>query len=163
MNQTIYSPHHCENKTCKRIGILETELRNEQSRSGVDMSTVDSKMKGEYEAMLKRELKNLRKLYKANMKQSQEEYMRTYNQKVRRGYEKDPFIFKIVTLYNPWHSCELSNLDTKSNARPKIKFYNKLGDLERALAHEKSHNSGAVVEARELRIRVEVTEVTDDT
>ena len=60
------------------------------------MSTVDSKMKGEYEAMLKRDLKNLRKLYKANMKQSQEEYMRTYNQKVRRGYEKVPFIFKIV-------------------------------------------------------------------
>ena len=46
------------------------------------MSTVDSKMKGEYEAMLKRELKNLRKLYKANMKQSQEEFMRTYNQKL---------------------------------------------------------------------------------
>ena len=67
-----------------RIGILETELRNEQSRSRVDMSSVDSKMKGEYEAMLKRELKSLRKLYKASMKQSQEEFMRTYNQKVSR-------------------------------------------------------------------------------
>ena len=65
-----------------RINILETELRNEQSRSRVDMSAVDSKIKGEYEAMLKRELKSLRKLYKASMKQSQEEFMRTYNQKV---------------------------------------------------------------------------------
>lgn len=27
--------------------------------------------------------------------------------------------------------------------------------MERALAQEKSHNSGAVVEAKELRIRVE--------
>ena len=69
-----------------RINILETELRNEQSRSRVDMSAVDSKIKGEYEAMLKRELKSLRKLYKASMKQSQEEFMRTYNQKVTREY-----------------------------------------------------------------------------
>ena len=69
-----------------RINILETELRNEQSRSRVDMSAVDSKIKGEYEAMLKRELKSLRKLYKASMKQSQEEFMRTYNQKVSREY-----------------------------------------------------------------------------
>ena len=30
-----------------------------------------------------------------------------------------------------------------------------LVDLERALAYEKSHNSGAAVEAKELRIRVE--------
>ena len=57
-------------------------MRNEQSRATVDMSSVDSRMKGEYEAMLKRELKSLRKLYKASMKQSQEEFMRTYNQKV---------------------------------------------------------------------------------
>ena len=73
-----------ETQLGQRIGILETELRNEQSRSRVDMSSVDSKMKGEYEAMLKRELKSLRKLYKASMKQSQEEFMRTYNQKVSR-------------------------------------------------------------------------------
>ena len=65
-----------------RIGILETELRNEQSRATVHMNSVDSRMKDEYEAMLKRELKSLRKLYKATMKQSQEEFMRTYNQKV---------------------------------------------------------------------------------
>ena len=94
-----------------RITILETELNNEKSRGTIDMSSVDSRMKGEYEAMLKKELKNLRKLYKANMKHSQEEFMRTYNQK--------------------------------------------LADLERALAHERSTNSSAAVEAKELRIRVE--------
>lgn len=72
-------------------------MRNEQSRATVDMSSVDSRMKGEYEAMLKRELKSLRKLYKASMKQSQEEFMRTYNQKVNhhllnsKKMEESPF------------------------------------------------------------------------
>ena len=39
-------------------------------------------VQGEYEALLRKELHSLRKLYKANMKQSQEEFMRTYNQKL---------------------------------------------------------------------------------
>merc|ERR1712241_397719 len=94
-----------------RITILETELANEKGRSKVDMSHVDSRLKGEYEAQLKKELKALRKEYERYMKHSKEEFMRTYNQK--------------------------------------------LVDLERALAYEKSHNSGAAVEAKELRIRVE--------
>ena len=80
--------------------MLEAELNNEKSRGSVDMSAMDSRMKviiiiiiiiiitmvimvqGEYEALLRKELHSLRKLYKANMKQSQEEFMRTYNQKL---------------------------------------------------------------------------------
>ena len=65
-----------------RITILETELANEKSRGSIDMSSFDSRMKGEYEERLKKELKTLRKLYKANMKHSQEEFMRSHNQKV---------------------------------------------------------------------------------
>ena len=53
------------------------------------MSSVDSKMKGEYEERLKKELKQLRKLYKASMKKSQEEFMRTYNQKVSKERKGD--------------------------------------------------------------------------
>ena len=73
-------------------------MRNEQSRATVDMSSVDSRMKGEYEAMLKRELKSLRKLYKASMKQSQEEFMRTYNQKVSRDITSLMFRVTILCL-----------------------------------------------------------------
>ena len=81
--------------------MLEAELNNEKSRGSVDMSAMDSRMKviiitiiiitiiiiitmvqGEYEALLRKELHSLRKLYKANMKHSQEEFMRTYNQKL---------------------------------------------------------------------------------
>jgi len=94
-----------------RIAILEQELINEKSRQRTNTSSVDSQMKGEYEAMLKKELKKLRKMYKKNMEASQKEFMRNYNQK--------------------------------------------LLELERALANEKSQNSSAVVEAKELRIRVE--------
>ena len=66
-----------------RIAILERELSNEKSRKTTNMSSVDSQMKGEYEAMLKKELKKLRKMYKKNMEASQKEFMRNYNQKVK--------------------------------------------------------------------------------
>ena len=75
-----------------RIAILEKELSNEKSRKTTNMSSVDSQMKGEYEAMLKKELKKLRKMYKQNMEASQKEFMRNYNQKVTN--------FKYISFYS---------------------------------------------------------------
>ena len=46
------------------------------------MIIIFTMVQGEYEALLRKELHSLRKLYKANMKHSQEEFMRTYNQKL---------------------------------------------------------------------------------
>ena len=71
-----------EQELMNRITILETELANEKGRSKVDVSQVDSRLKGEYEAQLKKELKALRREYERYMKHSKEEFMRTYNQKV---------------------------------------------------------------------------------
>ena len=74
-----------ERDLLNKITILETELANEKGRSRVDMSHVDSRLKGEYEAQLKKELKTLRKEYERYMKHSKEEFMRTYNQKVEQN------------------------------------------------------------------------------
>jgi len=88
-----------------RITILETELANEKSRGSIDMSSFDSRMKGEYEERLKKELKTLRKLYKANMKHSQEEFMRSHNQKIADleralAYEKNHNSSAVVEARN---------------------------------------------------------------
>ena len=72
-----------ERDLLNKITILETELANEKGRSRVDMSHVDTRLKGEYEAQLKKELKTLRREYERYMKHSKEEFMRTYNQKVK--------------------------------------------------------------------------------
>ena len=72
-----------EQELRNRISILETELVNERGRSKVDVSTVDTRLKGEYEARLKAELKALRKMYEDHMKVSKEEFMYSHNQKVR--------------------------------------------------------------------------------
>ena len=84
-----------EQELMNRITILETELANEKGRSKVDMSHVDSRLKGEYEAQLKKELKALRKEYERYMKHSKEEFMRTYNQKVLSVAG----LFTVLTLF----------------------------------------------------------------
>ena len=73
-----------EQELRNRISILETELVNERGRSKVDVSTVDTQLKGEYEARLKKELKALRKMYEDHMRVSKEEFMYSHNQKVRK-------------------------------------------------------------------------------
>jgi len=71
-----------EQEMRNRISILETELANEKGRSKVDVSTVDTRLKGEYEARLKAELKSLRKMYEDHMRVSKEEFMYSHNQKL---------------------------------------------------------------------------------
>ena len=71
-----------EQELRNRIAILEAELVNERGRSNIDVSTVDTRLKGEYEARLKAELKALRKMYEDHMRVSKEEFMYTHNQKV---------------------------------------------------------------------------------
>ena len=77
-----------EQELRNRITILETELTNERGRSRVDVSTVDTRLKGEYEARLKAELKSLRKMYEDHMRVSKQEFMQSHNQKVRYQMQK---------------------------------------------------------------------------
>ena len=86
-----------EQELMNRITILETELANEKGRSKVDVSQVDSRLKGEYEAQLKKELKALRREYERYMKHSKEEFMRTYNQKVLLS-----IVMSFITVYPSW-------------------------------------------------------------
>ena len=86
-----------EQELMNRITILETELANEKGRSKVDVSQVDSRLKGEYEAQLKKELKALRREYERYMKHSKEEFMRTYNQKVLLS-----IVMSFITIYPSW-------------------------------------------------------------
>ena len=86
-----------EQELMNRITILETELANEKGRSKVDVSQVDSRLKGEYEAQLKKELKALRREYERYMKHSKEEFMRTYNQKVLLS-----IVISFITVYPSW-------------------------------------------------------------
>jgi len=71
-----------EQELKNRIAMLEAELVNEKGRSNIDMSSVDTKLKGEYEARLKKELKALRKMYEDHMRVSNEEFMFNHNQKL---------------------------------------------------------------------------------
>ena len=86
-----------EQELMNRITILETELANEKGRSKVDVSQVDSRLKGEYEAQLKKELKALRREYERYMKHSKEEFMRTYNQKVLLS-----IVMSFITVCPSW-------------------------------------------------------------
>ena len=72
-----------EQELRNKIAIFETELKNERGRAKIDMTSVDNRLKGEYEKRLKAELKALRKLYEDNMKVSKEEFMTSHNQKVK--------------------------------------------------------------------------------
>ena len=72
-----------EQELRNKIAIFETELKNERGRAKIDMTSVDMRLKGEYEKRLKAELKALRKLYEDNMRVSKEEFMTSHNQKVK--------------------------------------------------------------------------------
>eukprot|EP00092_Neocalanus_flemingeri_P001913 GFUD01002043.1.p1 GENE.GFUD01002043.1~~GFUD01002043.1.p1 ORF type:complete len:1721 (-),score=424.93 GFUD01002043.1:78-4745(-) len=71
-----------EQELRNRISILEAELGNERGRTNIDVSTVDTRLKGEYEARLQKELKALRKMYEDHMRVSKEEFMHSHNQKL---------------------------------------------------------------------------------
>ena len=88
-----------ERELLNKISILETELANEKGRSRVDMSHVDSRLKGDYEAQLKKELQTLRKEYERYMKHSKEEFMRTYNQKVEQSVQSVQFLTLLTFLF----------------------------------------------------------------
>jgi len=92
-----------EQELRNRIAILETELTNERGRSRVDVSTVDTRLKGEYEARLKAELKSLRKMYEDHMRVSKQEFMQSHNQKLMElenalAYERSHNSSSVVEL-----------------------------------------------------------------
>merc|ERR1719397_265091 len=71
-----------EQELKNRIAILETELRHEKNRGQVDMSSLDSKLQGEYEARLKAEVRNLRKMYEEQMRVAQAEWLKLHQSKL---------------------------------------------------------------------------------
>jgi len=71
-----------EQELKNRIAILETELRHEKNRGQVDLSSLDSKLQGEYEARLKAEVRNLRKMYEEQMRVAQAEWLKLHQTKL---------------------------------------------------------------------------------
>merc|ERR1719167_723428 len=71
-----------EQELKNRIAILETELRHEKNRGQVDLSSLDSKLQGEYEARLRAEVRNLRKMYEEQMRVAQEEWLKLHQSKL---------------------------------------------------------------------------------
>jgi len=71
-----------EQELRNRIAVLETELKQERGRGQVDISSIDSKLKGDYEKRLMAEVRSLRKMYEDQMKKAQEEWLRMHQTKL---------------------------------------------------------------------------------
>merc|ERR1719507_2020680 len=71
-----------EQELKNRIAILETELHHEKNRGQVDLSSLDSKLQGEYEARLKAEVRNLRRMYEEQMRVAQAEWLKLHQSKL---------------------------------------------------------------------------------
>jgi len=65
-----------------KIDVLGSELASERGKTNIDISSLDTKIHGEYADRLKAELKILRKIYEEHMRVSQETLEMTYKQKI---------------------------------------------------------------------------------
>merc|ERR1719315_878148 len=65
-----------------KIDVLGSELASERGRTNIDISSLDTRIQGEYADRLKDELKILRKIYEEHMRVSQETLEMTYEKKV---------------------------------------------------------------------------------
>eukprot|EP00092_Neocalanus_flemingeri_P004233 GFUD01004553.1.p1 GENE.GFUD01004553.1~~GFUD01004553.1.p1 ORF type:complete len:475 (+),score=161.68 GFUD01004553.1:169-1425(+) len=65
-----------------RIHVLEEQLAEERKRSKLDFSTMDFKLKSEYERRLRSELKTLRKKYQQETDKSKNEFMHIHSKKI---------------------------------------------------------------------------------
>jgi len=65
-----------------RIRVLEEQLAEERKRSKLDFSTMDFKLKSEYEKRLGSELKKLRKKYQQETDKSKREFMHVHSKKI---------------------------------------------------------------------------------
>jgi len=65
-----------------KIQVMEKELAEERKKNTFDISAIDLKLKGEYEARLKGELKKLRKMYEEHTEKAKNEYMTVHSRKL---------------------------------------------------------------------------------
>jgi len=61
---------------------LGSELASERGKTNIDMTSIDTRIQGEYADRLKAELKILRKMYEEHMRVSQETLEMTYKKKI---------------------------------------------------------------------------------
>merc|ERR1712002_886241 len=65
-----------------KIDVLGSELKSERGKTNIDISSLDTRIQGEYADRLKAELKILRKMYEEHMRQTEETLERTYKTKI---------------------------------------------------------------------------------
>merc|ERR1712106_413770 len=65
-----------------KIEVLGSELASERGKTNIDISSLDTRIQGEYADRLKAELKILRKMYEEHMRVSQETLEMTYKKKI---------------------------------------------------------------------------------
>eukprot|EP00092_Neocalanus_flemingeri_P032399 GFUD01035229.1.p1 GENE.GFUD01035229.1~~GFUD01035229.1.p1 ORF type:complete len:507 (-),score=188.66 GFUD01035229.1:92-1612(-) len=65
-----------------KIEVLGSELASERGKTNIDISSLDTRIQGEYAERLKGELKILRKMYEEHMRVSQETLEMTYKKKI---------------------------------------------------------------------------------
>merc|ERR1719483_431391 len=65
-----------------KIDVLGSELASERGKTNIDMTSLDTRIQGEYADRLKEELKILRKMYEEHMRVSEETLEMTYKKKI---------------------------------------------------------------------------------
>ncbi|XP_023342853.1 lamin Dm0 isoform X2 [Eurytemora carolleeae] len=65
-----------------KVQVIERELAEEKKRGRIDISSIDTKLKGEYEARLQAELKKLRRMYEEQTEKARNEYMTVHSKKL---------------------------------------------------------------------------------
>merc|ERR1712215_69120 len=65
-----------------KIEVLGSELASERGKTNIDISSLDTRIQGEYADRLKTELKILRKMYEEHMRESEETLEMNYKKKI---------------------------------------------------------------------------------
>merc|ERR1711936_321254 len=65
-----------------KIDVLGSELASERGKTSIDITSMDTRIQGEYANRLKAELKLLRKMYETHMRESEETLEMTYKKEI---------------------------------------------------------------------------------